>query len=79
MTGPPTPGRGNARALHAYWVRGEGRQKWIHAAHPWTTLYRHLLKYLDPETAKRTASQWFHDATGHWPAERKGRNPRGRG
>lgn len=46
---------------------------------PWTTLYRHLLKYLDPETAKRTASQWFHDATGHWPAERKGRNPRGRG
>jgi hypothetical protein len=49
--------------------------------HPWTALYRHLLRHMggNVDLAKRTASQWFHDATGMWPGERKGKNPVGKG
>lgn len=39
----------------------------------------HLLKYLNPDEAKRTASQWYHEATGHWVGEKKGKNPEGTG
>lgn len=73
------PGDGNARKLHDYWVRGAGREKWINSPHPWTALYEHLKKYLPAPIAKRTAAQWYHDATGHWPAERGGKNPAGKG
>lgn len=73
------PGDGNARALKNYWTRGAGLARWANTAHPWTTLYMHLLKYMPPAKAKRTASQWFHDALGYWPGERKGKNPVGKG
>jgi phage portal protein BeeE len=53
--------------LHEYWTKGAGRAKWD----TWTELYRHLLKYLSPERAKRTAAQWFHDVKGFWPGDRK--------
>ena len=73
------PGDGDAAKLKRYWIAGAGREKWVNDPHPWTALYNHLKKFMPPEKAKRTASQWFHDATGHWPAERGGKNPAGKG
>ena len=71
---------GDPTALKHYWTRGKGLAKWATKPHPWTALYRHLLRYLkNPEYAKRVASQWFHDVFGIWPGERKGKNPIGRG
>lgn len=75
-----TPGAGRARALKRYWTRGEGLAKWVRSAHPWTTLRRHLSKYItDPDKLNRTTSLWFHSATGLWSGERKGKNPVGPG
>lgn len=75
------PGKNGAEALHRWYTKGEGRSKWIGKPHPWTALYRRLLRHMggNVDKAKRTASQWFHDATGHWPGERKGKNPVGKG
>jgi hypothetical protein len=69
--------------LRAYWVLGEGRQKWIHSLHRWTTLYRHLVKFMPPEEAKRTTSKWFQEAVGYASGSdlnrvRSGKPPRGR-
>lgn len=75
-----TGNAGSARRLKRYWTRGKGLAKWIRSAHPWTTLRRHLGKYIhDPDKLDRTTSQWFHAATGMWSGERKGKNPLGRG
>jgi hypothetical protein len=73
------PGDGGAKNLKEYWTKGPGLAKWATSPHPWTALYHHLLKYLPEAEAKRVASQWFHDVTGMWPGERKGKNPLGRG
>lgn len=73
------PRRGNPRRLKRYWIAGEGRAKWDHSPHPWTQLYHELVKFMEPEFAKRTAAQWFHDAKGYWPGDQKGRNPTGPG
>lgn len=64
---------GNPEALHHYWTAGSGLAKWKAHAHPWTTLYKHLLKHMDGDTdlAKRTTSEWYHDVFGHWPNETK--------
>ena len=70
---------GNGAQLKEYWTRGEGLAKWATSPHPWTALRNHLLKYLSPERADQTASQWFHDVFGMWPGERKGANPVGPG
>lgn len=71
---------GDTAQLKKYWLGGEGLAKWATSPHPWTTLYHHLLKYIhNPDFAKRTASQWFHDHFGYWPGDRKGKNPIGRG
>lgn len=67
------------RAPKWYWTKGPGLRKWITNPHPWTTLYNHLAKHMNPTMAKRVTSQWFHDTTGLWSGERKGRNPAGRG
>lgn len=57
--------------LHHYWTRGKGRARWVNTPHPWTSLYRHLLKHMDGDVdlARRTASQWYHDVFGKWPSE----------
>lgn len=74
------PGKGGAEALHAYWTRKEGKAKWIGKPHPWTALRRHLSRYIKgQDKLNRVTSQWFHDATGIWPGERKGKNPVGKG
>lgn len=70
---------GNAAQLKEYWTRGEGLAKWATSPHPWTTLRDFLAKYMTPDRADRTASQWFFDTFGMWPGERKGSNPVGRG
>lgn len=75
-----TGNEGNAERLHTWWTRGKGRAKWIATAHPWATLRRHLARFIhDPDELDRTTSQWFHDGTGIWSGERKGRNPVGPG
>jgi hypothetical protein len=71
--------RGNRYQLKSYWTRGEGLAKWVDTPHPWTSLRDHLARYMNPDEADRTASQWFHDTLGIWPGERKGKNPVGRG
>lgn len=73
----------SAHELHSYWTKGEGLAKWATKPHPWTALYHELLKYLNPELAKRTASQWFHDVFGYWPGSdlnrvSHGKPPRGK-
>lgn len=70
---------GDSGQLKEYWTKGEGLAKWVDHPHPWTALRDHLLKYLSPERADRTASQWFHDVFGYWSGDRKGANPVGPG
>lgn len=58
----------NTQRLHLYWTRGPGLAKWAPLPDPWTELYHHLAKYIhDPDMAKRTAAQWFHEVMGFWP------------
>lgn len=73
------PGDGNAAVLKRYWLFGPGRAKW----NTWTELYGHLKKYMNPEFAKRTAAQWYHEGTGMWPGSdanrvAHGKPPRGK-
>lgn len=75
-----TPGHDE---LHHYWTRGKGLAKWAKSAKPWTTLKRHLEKYVGPERAKRMAAQWFHEVFGFWPGSdlnrvTHGKPPRGK-
>jgi hypothetical protein len=61
----PEGAEGAAR-LHAYWVAGEGLAKWRTKPHPWTTLRRHLAKYIqDPQKLDATTSKWFAEVFGH--------------
>lgn len=70
--------------LEHYWtVDPEGLAKWVDTPKPWTSLYRHLKKYLPDEEAKRTAANWFHKRFGFWPGSdlnrvTHGHPPRGR-
>ncbi len=66
--------------LKHYWTKtAEGLAKWATHPHPWTALYRHLVKYVGRERAQRIASQWFKEVFGIWPGERGGKNPLGPG
>lgn len=66
--------RGSAKVLHDYWTQGEGLAKWVDTPHPWTTLYKHLLKHMgDEDLAKRTAADWYHDVKGTWPGRHEGK------
>lgn len=71
-------GRGGDQ-LKSYWTKGEGLKKWATQPHPWTALRDHLVKYMSPERADQTASQWYHLVFGIWPGERAGSNPAGPG
>lgn len=70
---------GDPGQLKKYWLSKEGLAKWATKPHPWTALYRQLARHMNPEMAKRVASQWFHDHFGYWPGSRKGKNPVGKG
>ena len=66
--------------LKHYWTRDpRGLAKWATKPHPWTALYRELVKHVGSARAKRIASEWFHEVFGIWPGERKGKNPTGPG
>lgn len=58
-------GAKGAAQLHAYWTVGAGRAKWVDSPTPWTTLYHHLAKFMNPEKAKQTASRWFIEVKGY--------------
>jgi hypothetical protein len=60
--------RKNVRQLRRYWAYEEGRQKWVNAAHPYTTLVSLLRKYIEnDQELKGFAAKVFHDALGFWP------------
>jgi len=62
------PRPGSRGYLKWYWTKSpEGLAKWTKSPHPYTALYTHLVKYLEPAVAKRVAAQWFHDTLGFWP------------
>lgn len=68
--------------IERYWKTGAGATKirWgTSGSH--TRCVRHLRKHLDgsEDRAHRVCAQWEHDVTGHWPGEKKGKNPAGRG
>jgi hypothetical protein len=66
--------------LRRFWTRDpRGLAKWADKPHPYTSLYRHLRKYLGSARAKRAAAQWFKIVFHIWPGERKGKNPLGPG
>ena len=57
--------------LHQFWTRGEGLPLWAESPRPWTTLVAHLMRFpafaKNPDFAKRTAAEWFHEVFGFWP------------
>ena len=61
---------GDADSLHDYWTKGAGLAKWQGKPHPWAALFRELRKHLSADKAKRTASKWFREVTGHTPNEK---------
>lgn len=73
-----------AEKLHHYWTREpDGLAKWADSDTPWTDLRDHLLKFMDPDEAKRTATNWFHDVFGFYPGSdanrvAHGKPPRGK-
>lgn len=66
--------RGDAGALHRYWVAGPGLAKWRAAAHPWRTLHALLSKYLSGKKLDATTSAWYREVFGHMPNQGKGRH-----
>jgi len=61
------PRPGSRGYLKWYWTKGPGLAKWAASPHPYTALLSHLIKFLSPQVAKKTAAQWFHDTLGFWP------------
>jgi hypothetical protein len=67
-------------ALKRFWTKDpEGLARWATRSHPWTALYRQLVKHMPPARARRVASAWFREVFGIWPGERAGANPTGPG
>ncbi|HWB37047.1 MAG TPA: ADP-ribosyltransferase [Rugosimonospora sp.] len=67
--------------LHDYWTHDpKGLAKWADHPHPYTALYREILKHVgNPDEAHRIAAQWYHDVFGRWPgAGHGGRKRRAR-
>lgn len=85
MVATSAQGLKGAAELHAYWTKDpRGLAKWADKPDPWTELYHHLRKYIQPDDkAKRTAAQWFKDVKGYWPGSDRnrvahGKPPRGK-
>ncbi|WP_344613341.1 hypothetical protein [Dactylosporangium salmoneum] len=61
------PGDGK---LKRYWL-GRGADRWTASPHPWTSLYRHLRKYIkNPVLLKKTVSRWYIDFFHHTPNQK---------
>lgn len=73
------PGKGEGgRRLERYWTRGPGLAKWATSPHPWTALYRHLVKYV-PGFAAELTETYFRKVFGIKSGWRRGQNPLGPG
>lgn len=73
------PGDGNGKRLEHYWTRDpRGLAKWATHAHPWTALYRHLVKYV-PTFAAELTETYFRKVFGIKSGWRRGSNPLGPG
>lgn len=72
------PGDGNAHHLKRYWTAGPGLAEWATSPHPWTMLYRHLVKYV-PTFAAELTETYFVAVFGYHSGSRKGKNPVGPG
>lgn len=68
-----------AKLKHYWTATPEGRAKWVNHAHPWTALYNHLRKHMNPELAKRLTETYFVLVFGYHSGSRKGQNPKGPG
>ena len=74
------PGDGDGLRLQHYWTRGPGLAKWATHPHPWSTLYRHLIKFVKkPDFAARLTETYFVLVFGYHSGSRKGKNPVGPG
>lgn len=64
-----------------WYLHGEGLKVWATKSHPWTSLRDYLVEHahFTHGRAARTASTWYREHFGHWPGERKGKNPAGPG
>lgn len=70
----------NNDALKRYWTRDpRGLARWATKPHPWTALYRELVKHVGPERAKRITESFFVAVFGYHSGSRKGQNPVGPG
>lgn len=74
------PGDGDGYRFELYWTKGPGLARWATHPHPWTTLYRHLLKHVkNPNFAARLTETYFVIVFGYHSGSRKGLNPVGPG
>lgn len=62
-----TAAAGDGDEFRTYWL-GEGAKRWVGKKHPWTTLYRLLLKKVkNADKAKRITSSYYLAHFGHSP------------
>lgn len=66
---------GNVKALHKYWVLGEGRARWTLHPQPLRALFDALQKYMPTAKAKWTALSWFEEGMGRSPVSADGDLP----
>lgn len=66
---------GNVKALHDYWVMGEGLSRWVLHPHPLLALFHALNKYMPEAKAKWTALAWFPEVMGRDPVTADGDLP----
>ena len=63
----PEGAKGEAQLIF-YWTKDPRcLAKWADKPHPWTSLRHELDKFLNPEEAKRTATNWYHLVFGDFP------------
>lgn len=80
MVAKSPSGAKSADQLKHYWTKDpEGLAKWATHPHPWTALYKHLVKHVNPEFAKRLTETYFVAVFGIHSGSRKGKNPTGPG
>ena len=71
---------GNGARLKRYWTKDpEGLARWATSPHPWSTLYAQLIRFVNPELAKRLTETYFVAVFGYHSGSRKGKNPVGPG
>lgn len=66
--------------LERYWKNGPGAAKILWGTPgSWTRCVVEIGRHVGEAKAKRICSQWYHDVTGKWVGEQRGKNPLGPG